>query len=59
VGDKAWVAKVNAFCSTAKPSKPCPMVICARDGAAAPTQSMFGYLNAMPKCASGHCIKPH
>ena len=57
VGDKAWVAKVEAFCGSTKPSNPCPMVLCARDAPAA--QLMLGYLNANPKCSEGRCIKPH
>lgn len=54
VGDKTWVAKVDAFCAS-KPGKSCPMVLCA----APSSPSLLGYLNALPKCASGHCIKPH
>jgi len=59
VGSKAWVAKVAAYCDGVIKSGGvhCPPTVC--DNGAAPRAATLGYVNALPQCVSGHCVKPH
>ncbi|MBK7397312.1 MAG: hypothetical protein IPJ34_13705 [Myxococcales bacterium] len=58
VGDHAWVAKVDAYCKAAEKAgtvKGCSPTICG--GAPPPKPGQLGYINAIPRCAAGHCKK--
>ncbi len=58
VGDHAWVAKVDAHCRAAEKAgtvKGCSPTACGAEPR--PKPGMLGYLNAIPRCVSGHCKK--
>lgn len=58
VGDRAWIAKVDAYCQAAEKAgtvKGCSPTVCGRE--VLPKPGMFGYVNAIPRCVSGHCKK--
>jgi hypothetical protein len=61
VGDKPWVAKVDAYClgrMKAGESTSCgASTPCSRESAT--PSPMLAYVNANPKCTAGHCLKPH